>query len=110
MFRDDRAELAHTHVERFTGTIIEAEDQSVLPAIRSRDIVVRMVMRGTSGACSRKWIRGRSFYGGSGLTEEREKVSELLIGRTDVHGSTIEVSVFSHCCALRHYTGLVQGQ
>ena len=71
MFRDDRVELAHIHVERFTGTI-EAEDQSALPAIRSGDPVAWVVARGTSGACSRKWIEGTTFYGGGRLTGERK--------------------------------------
>jgi len=61
MFRDNRAELAYIHIERFTGTI-EAEDQSALPVIRTSGLFARPVMRGVSKVCSREWIGGRDVH------------------------------------------------
>jgi len=56
-----------------TGRTKSLENQSALPAIGSGDPVAQVVMRGTSGACFRKWTEGTSFHGGRGLTEERKK-------------------------------------
>ena len=65
-------------------------------------------MRGTSGVFSRRWIEGTSFYGGSGLTEEREKVSplaELGCARINDRGS-----IYSTRYATSDTVGLVQGR
>ena len=70
MFRDNRAELAYIHVERFTSTM-EAEDQSVLPVVRTCGPFAQLVMRGVSEVCSREWIGGTSTYADGGCTEER---------------------------------------
>ena len=71
MFRDDRVELAHIHVERFTGTV-EAEDQSALPVIRTSGPFGRLVIMGVSGVRSWKRIGGTSVYGDGGWIEGGE--------------------------------------
>ena len=73
MFRDDRPELAHIRVERFASAI-EA-GAGVRSRYQERGPSCAGSYERTSGAFSRRWIEGTSFYGGSGLTEERQKVS-----------------------------------